>query len=146
MPPLPPLLSSRPRPVQIGSMVVPPLIGGFLTGATLGWTVGAWVIANVIATIGGFLAGFDHDRLGDAARRGALGGLVFGLSLVLADALVVDDRVARIASPPIAQAVVTTIAGTLLAIAGTWVRNRIAARAVVAVAEPEADAAVLLEP
>jgi hypothetical protein len=146
MPALPPLLSSRPRPVQAIAVVVPPLIGGFLTGATLGLSVGAWAIANVIATVGGFLAGFDHDRIGAAARRGALGGLLFGLALVLADALVVDDRVARIADPPIAQAVVTTIAGTLLAIAGTWVRNRIAARAVVAVAEPEADAAVLLEP
>ena len=99
---LPPLLSSRPRPVQVGAVVVPPLIGGFLTGATLGWSVGAWVIANVLATLGGFLAGFDHDRFGEAARRGALGGLLFGLALVLADALVVDDRVARIASPPIA--------------------------------------------
>lgn len=143
--PLPPLLSSRPRPVRIAAMVVPPLVGGFLTGATLGLSVAAWAIANVIATVGGFLAGFDHDRLGEAARRGALGGLLFGLSLVLADALVVDDRVARIADPPIAQAVVTTIAGTLLALAGTSVRNRLAARAVVA-AEPETDAAVLIEP
>jgi hypothetical protein len=127
---LPPLLSSRPRPVQVGAVVVPPLIGGFLTGATLGWSVGSWVLANVIATLGGFLAGFDHDRLGESARRGAAGGLLFGLALVLADALVVDDRVARIAEPPIVQAVVTTIAGTLLALAGTWVRNRLAARAV----------------
>jgi hypothetical protein len=126
---LPPLLSTRPRAVQVGAVVVPPLIGGFLTGATLGWSVGMWVIANVIATIGGFLAGFDHDRLGEAARRGAIGGLLFGLSLVLADALVVDDRVARIASPPIAQAVLTCVIGTLHAVAGAWVRNRIAARA-----------------
>jgi hypothetical protein len=131
MPPLPPLLSSRPRPVQAVAVVVPPLVGGFLTGA------------NVIATVGGFLAGFDHDRGGEAARRGALGGLLFGLALVLADALVVDDRVARIADPPILQAVVTTIAGALLAVAGTWVRNRLAARAVVA---PEAaEPAVLAE-
>jgi hypothetical protein len=128
--------------VQAAAIVVPPLIGGFLTGATLAWSVGAWVLANVLATLGGFLAGFDHDRIGAAARRGAVGGLVFGLSLVLADALVVDDRVAKIASPPIAQAVLTAIAGTLLAIAGTWVRNRLAARGV----EPDAaDAAVVVE-
>jgi hypothetical protein len=138
---LPPLLSSRPRGVQAVAVVVPPLVGGFLTGATLGWSAGTWVIANVLATIGGFLAGFDHDRLGEAARRGALGGLLFGLALVLADALVVSDRVAKIADPPILQAVVTLIAGTLLAIAGAWVRNRIALRAV-----PEGDAAVLVEP
>jgi hypothetical protein len=123
---LPPLLSSRPRAVQAVAIVVAPLVGGSLTGATLGLGVAAWAIANVIATAGGFLAGFDHDRIGQAARRGAAGGLLFGLALVLADALVVDDHVARIADPPIAQAVLTTFFGTLLAIAGTWVRNRIA--------------------
>jgi hypothetical protein len=138
---LPPLLSSRPRGVQAVAVVVPPLAGGFLTGATLGWSAGAWVIANVLATLGGFLAGFDHDRLGDAARRGALGGLLFGLALVLADALVVGDRVAKIADPPILQTVVTLIAGTLLAVAGAWVRGRIAARGVVLI-EPD----VLIEP
>ena len=79
---LPPLLSSRPRPVQVGAVVVPPLIGGFLTGATLGWSVGAWVLANVLATLGGFLAGFDHDRLGESVRRGAAVSLASTLVLL----------------------------------------------------------------
>jgi hypothetical protein len=111
---------------------VAPLVFGFVTGALLGVSTAAWTIANVLAALGGFLAGFDHDDVAEAARRGALGGLLFGLSLVCADALVVDDRAATIADPAILQAVVTAIAGALLALAGCAVRRRLARRAAAA--------------
>jgi len=124
----PPLLADRPPALRFALTYVTPVIGGFLTGVTLGLGIAAWVIANVIATLAGFGAGLDHDGAADAARRGATGGVLFGLSVVLADALVVEDRVAKIADPAILQAVVTTVAGTLLALAGTWLRSRIVRR------------------
>jgi hypothetical protein len=126
--PLPPLLSERPPAVRALLIAVLPVIGGLATGAMLGVGVAAWAIANVIASLGGLGAGFDHDSLAGAARRGAVGGLLFGLALVLADALVVDDRVATIADPAIAQAVVTTLAGALLALAGCALRARLVRR------------------
>jgi uncharacterized membrane protein len=131
MPPLPPLLSERPPAVRVAAVVVAPLVGGFLTGIALGVSAPVWALANVIATIGGFLAGFDHGDLREAARRGALGGLLFGLALVSADALVVDARAATIADPAILQTVVTTLAGVGLALAGCALRGRIARRATV---------------
>jgi hypothetical protein len=136
MPPLPPLLSERPLAVRIVFAVVLPIVGGFLTGAMLGVSAAAWVVANVVAVIGGFLAGFDHDTTAGAARRGALGGLLFGSALVLADALVVDDRVATIADPAIGQLLVTVPAGAVLAILGVSTRGKIARRQA-AQAEPE---------
>jgi hypothetical protein len=133
---LPPLLSERPPVLRVIFAYILPVVGGFLTGAMLGVSAAAWVIANVIATVGGFGAGFDHETSAESARRGAIGGALFGLSLVLADALVVDGRAAKIAEPAILQAVVTTIAGTLLALAGTTVRTRLARRAAAAVVTP----------
>ena len=101
---LPPLLSERPPALRFGLTFVTPALGGFG-------------------------AGLEHeDRIG-AARRGALGGLTFGLCLVLADALVVGHRVATIADPPILQALVTTTIGTLLGLAGATLRARIVRRA-----------------
>jgi hypothetical protein len=128
MSPLPPLLAERPPTVRLVLTYVTPVIGGFLAGATLGLAVWAWAVANVVATLAGLGAGFEHDDRGDAARRGATGGALFGLSVVLADALVVDDRVAKLADPAILQAVVTTIAGTLLALAGCALRARLVRR------------------
>jgi hypothetical protein len=126
--PLPPLLSERPPSVRALLALGLPLIGGFAVGATLGVSTAAWALANVIAGLGGLGAGFDHDSFAGAARRGALSGLLFGLALVLADALVVDERVAKIADPAIAQAVVTALAGALLALAGTALRARMVRR------------------
>jgi hypothetical protein len=133
---LPPLLADRPRALRFALTYVSPVLAGFLAGAMLGVGVAAWAIANVVATLGGFGAGLEHDDLGDAARRGAIGGLLFGLSVVLADALVVGDRAATIAHPAILQAVVTTVAGALLALAGCALRARLVRRAAVAVVEP----------
>jgi hypothetical protein len=131
---LPPLLSERPPALRLALTFLTPALGGFATGTTLGLGLGAWIVANVIATLGGFGAGLEHEDRAGAARRGALGGATFGLALVLADALVVDDRVATIADPAILQAVVTTTIGTLLAIAGATLRARILRRAATAVA------------
>jgi hypothetical protein len=122
---LPPLLSTRSPALRFALTYLTPALGGFATGATLGIGLGAWIVANVIATLGGLGAGFEHDDRAGAARRGATGGAVFGLSLVLADALVVTDRVATIADPAILQALVTATVGTLLAIAGTALRARL---------------------
>lgn len=122
---LPPLLSERPPALRFALTYVTPALGGLATGATLGISLAAWVVANVLATLGGLGAGFEHDDRAGAARRGAIGGAVFGLSLVLADALVVGDRVAAIAEPAVLQAVVTTTFGTLLALAGTTLRARL---------------------
>jgi hypothetical protein len=135
MPALPPLLSERVPAVRVVLLYVLPVIGGLAAGATLGLAVWAWAVANVIATVGGLGAGLEHSDLAGAARRGVTGGVLFGLGVVVADALVVDDRVAALASPAILQLLVTGIAGTLLALAGAALRARLVRRQVVAVAD-----------
>ncbi|MCW2984928.1 MAG: hypothetical protein JWR63_2498 [Conexibacter sp.] len=131
---LPPLLSERPPALRLVLAYATPAIGGFLAGATLGLGVGAWIVANLLATLGGLGAGLEHDDPAGAARRGATGGLLFGLALVLADALVVTGRVATIADPAILQALITTIAGTLLGLAGAALRARVVRRQAAAAA------------
>jgi hypothetical protein len=131
---LPPLLSERPPALRLALTYATPAVGGVLVGLTLGVSVAAWVVANVLATLGGLGAGLEHDDLAGAARRGATGGLIFGLALVLADAVAVDDRVATIADPAILQALVTTTAGTLLGLAGAALRARVVRRQAAAAA------------
>jgi 4-amino-4-deoxy-L-arabinose transferase-like glycosyltransferase len=122
--PLPPLLSERPPALRAPLIVIPALLAGFATGATLGLSAAAWTVANLLAALGGIGGGFEHESPAAGARRGALGGLAFGLALVLADALVVDQREATIADPAILQIVVTTAAGALLGALGGLLRAR----------------------
>ncbi|HMJ34148.1 MAG TPA: hypothetical protein VK501_09530 [Baekduia sp.] len=126
--PLPPLLSDRPRALRLTLTYVTPAVGGLLAGATLGLSLAAWTIANVLATLGGLGGGFEHDTLRDAARRGAIGGLLFGTGLVVADATVVDDRVATIVDPAFLHPLLTTTVGTLLSVAGAALRLRVVRR------------------
>src|SRR2546426_2671153 len=105
-----PLLSERPRAVQLTVPVALPLIGGFLVGWTLAGSAALWAVANVIAILGGVAAGFDHDGATAGARRGAFGGLLFGLAVVLADATVVDDRAATLPGPAVLFAGLPTVA------------------------------------
>jgi hypothetical protein len=126
--PLPPLLADRPPALRFALTFVMPAVAGLVAGLTLGLSVAAWMIANVLATLGGFGGGFEHDTLGGAARRGAIGGLLFGSCLALADATVVGDRVATIVEPTVLHPLVTTIAGTLLSVAGAALRGCIARR------------------
>jgi hypothetical protein len=129
MPELPPLLADRPPAHRAPLIIVPALLLGFLAGAMLGVSAAAWAIVNVVATLGGIAAGFEHDGAASGARRGALGGLVFGLGVVLADALLVDHREAKLADPAILQPLVTTVAGALLGALGGRLRARVIARA-----------------
>jgi hypothetical protein len=125
---LPPLLADRPPALRFALTYVTPAVAGFLAGLTLGLSLAAWTIANVLATLGGLGGGFEHDTLGGAARRGAIGGLLFGTCLALADATAVGDRVATIVEPTFLHPLLTATVGTLLSIAGAALRLRVVRR------------------
>ena len=123
--PLPPLLSEYPPALRVVFAVVLPLAAGFATGLTLGASATLWAIANIIVFFGGIAAGFDHDGAVAGAKRGVLGGLLFGCALVLADAVAVDHRVARIADPPVLHPLITMTIGTIFGALGGALRARV---------------------
>src|SRR5256885_12550157 len=75
-----PLLSERPRAVQLTVPVALPLIGGFLVGWTLAGSAALWAVANVIAILGGVAAGFAHDAATPRAAPRAFGRLPLRLA------------------------------------------------------------------
>jgi hypothetical protein len=131
--PEPVLFRDRSRPAQIVlGGVVPAAIGalaGVLIGAT---TAGYWAIA-IIAGIGGFLSGFEHQDGWGGADRGLVGGFIYGVALLIAHAIAGTHAKVSLGSFPPLLAVVTAIIGMLLAAAGGRLarlqRERKAARA-----------------
>jgi len=114
----PVLFRDRPRPLQIilGG-VVPALFGvgaGILVGASVG---GYWAVA-VVVTIGGILAGFEHQDGWGGADRGLIGGLIYGIALLVTHAIVGTEAKVSLGSHPIFLAVVTAIIGMLLGALG----------------------------
>jgi hypothetical protein len=114
----PVLFRERSRPLQIVlGGVVPAAIGalaGVLVGVT---TAGYWAIA-IIAGVGGFLSGFEHQDGWGGADRGLVGGFIYGVALLVAHAIAGTHAKVSLGSFPPLLAVVTAIIGMLFAAAG----------------------------
>ena len=123
---LPPLLEERPQGVQVLLAIVVPVVYGAFTGYFLGKSEGAWVVLNLLAAIGGVGAGFDHRDAAAGARRGALGGALFGAAVLIGHEIQGGDPKASIPSPGILLIVVTVAFGVALGALGGYLRRRAA--------------------
>jgi hypothetical protein len=83
-------------------------------GASVG---GYWALAAVVS-IGGFIAGFEHQDGWGGADRGLVGGAIYGTSLLVTHAIVGTHAKVSLGSFPPFLAVVTAIIGMLLGAAG----------------------------
>jgi apolipoprotein N-acyltransferase len=116
--PTPVLFRDRPLPAQIilGG-VIPAVIGavaGVLVGAS---AIAYWVIA-ILAGIGAFLAGFEHRDGWGGADRGMVGGVIYGIALLLMHALVGTHAKVSLGSFPPLLAVLTAVIGAILGACG----------------------------
>jgi len=130
--PEPVLFRDRPRPVQIILGGVVPAAIGVLAGILIGVsTTGYWVVA-IVAGVGGFLSGFEHQDGWGGADRGLVGGAIYGTALLIGHAIAGTQAKVSLGSFPPLLAVLTAIGGMLLAALGGRLararRERTAAR------------------
>jgi hypothetical protein len=123
-----PLLSQRTFPVQVVLAGVLPIAYGALCGLALAHSKALYGILTLISIVGGVGAGFDHSSAASGARRGALGGGLFGLGVVLVHAAT-GKAVSSIPHPAILLVLVTILAGIALGTIGGYFRGRIVAPA-----------------
>jgi hypothetical protein len=134
----PTLFRDRPRPQQILLGGVIPAIVGALAGVLIGaTTAGYWALA-IVAGIGGFLAGFEHQDGWGGADRGVTGGAIYGTALLVAHAIAGTHAKVSLGSFPPLFAVVTAIIGMFLGAAGGRLGRMQRERRGVATAEREA--------
>jgi ABC-type Na+ efflux pump permease subunit len=116
--PLPVLFRDRSRPFQIVTGGVVPAAIGALAGVLVGVSTGAYWAVAVLAGVGGFLSGFEHQDGWGGADRGLVGGAIYGTSLLIAHAIAGTTAKVSLGSFPPLLAVVTAIFGMLLAAGG----------------------------
>jgi hypothetical protein len=120
----PPLLSSLPGQTQATIVLVVPLLAGAVCGFLLSETETGWWIGNAIAALGGLAGGYEHEHPRAGAARGALAGLMFGVGIVLADAVTAAAPIATTPEPLVLLPPITVIAGTALGTLGSRLRAR----------------------
>ena len=114
----PVLFRDRPVPAQALSGVVAPAAFGAGAGILIGVSAGGYWGLGAVAAVGAFLGGFEHRDGWGGADRGFFGGLIYGVILLVAHALVGTHAKVSLGSFPPLLVVITTIIGTLLSAAG----------------------------
>jgi ABC-type Na+ efflux pump permease subunit len=116
--PEPVMFADRSRNAQIVLGGLVPAALGALAGVLVGASAPAYWVVAALAGVGGFLSGFEHPDGWDAADRGFFGGAFYGTLLLIVHGLIGNHPRVSLGSFPPALAVITTLAGTLLAAAG----------------------------
>jgi hypothetical protein len=121
---VPPLLTSRPVGVQVLLVAVVPVVYGFVTGVFLGTSAGVYIALNVLAAIGGYVAGLEHGSRGEAALRGVVGGTLFGGSILIGHEVTGSAAEVKLPEPAIVLLAFTIAGGVVLGLLGRATRAR----------------------
>jgi hypothetical protein len=119
---LPPLLMSRPPAQRAIAVIAIPAVFGAICGVVLGLSAAVYWVLQVLAVIGGLLAGLEHPSSREAAVRGLLAGAVFGAFILIAHAIAGTHEKVSLGSAPILLFVITGIVGAILGAIGARVR------------------------
>jgi hypothetical protein len=97
---------------------VVPALAGIVAGVLIGVSAGAYIGFSILAAIGAFLAGFEHRDGWGGADRGLVGGVIYGIALLLTHSALDNDPKVSLGSFPPFLVVITAIAGMLLSAGG----------------------------
>src|SRR3954447_15565004 len=120
----PPLLSDRPRHEQVISALVAPVVFGSIAGILIGVSSAAYLVISLLAFVGGILAGYDHVGAAAGAKRGILGGTLYGAFTLIAHEIDGSELKTDLPHPGIILVVAVGILGALLGALGGWLRGR----------------------
>lgn len=120
-----PLLEERSRSAQAVLALVVPAAYGVVTGYFLGVSEFTYVILSALAVVGGVGAGFDHRGAAAGAKRGLLGGVLFGAFVLIAHEIHGATAKAHLPEPAILLVVITAVLGVALGALGGWLRGRV---------------------
>jgi hypothetical protein len=115
-------LIDRPLALRIALVVVVPVIFGLITGYSLGQSKTVYIVLNIVAAIGGYVAGFEHRSGREAAVRGLIGGACFGSGILLMHELTGDHPAVKLPHPAVALLAFTAGIGAILGSFGAAAR------------------------
>ena len=113
---------------KVFAAVLAPALFGSFAGWLLGASAVGYLVVQVVATIGGFLAGMEHPGPRPAALRGLVGGTLFGSSILLVRAITDRADEVSLGSVPATLVLITAVVGTTLGVLGGWRRSKGLAR------------------
>jgi hypothetical protein len=124
----PVLIDERSTAQEIGLIVGGPMLAGILAGLALGANEVLYLVVSVVAIGGGYAAGMEHAGAVEGFYRGLIGGLLFGTTILLTNAVTEAAPKADLPDPAVWLIAITTIFGVILGTLGGRARARLEAR------------------
>jgi hypothetical protein len=112
----------RPLAARVVLVVVVPAVFGLITGFFLGQSKPVYIGLNIVAGIGGYIAGWEHRSSREGALRGFVGGAFFGTGILVMHELTGDKATVKLAHPAIILLAFTAGIGAILAAFGASAR------------------------
>ena len=109
--------------MQVVVANVVPAVFGLIAGVIAGVSELVYLLLQVLALAGGYVAGLEHRYVNEGAVRGAAGGLLYGAFILLGHELSGLDEKADL-PPGLVLVAITTIFGALLGALGAWRRGK----------------------
>jgi hypothetical protein len=116
--------SELPAAAQFQIAVLGPVLVGAICGFLLGESAAGWWIAQGAGAVGGVAGGFEHHGARAGARRGLMAGVLFGLGIVVADAISGDPHQAKAPDPIALILPIAAVFGSCLGALGGSLRAR----------------------
>lgn len=101
-----------------------PVIYGIVCGWLLGVNKTAYLIVTLLAIVGGYVGGLEHDGAREGALRGVVAGALFGAAIVLTEQAIGKQPTTKIPSPAIILVGITAVFGVVLGALGGARRAR----------------------
>src|SRR3712207_5871235 len=121
---MPTLLKERTNREELIIVVVIPLLFGAVTGWMLGVSEPVYTVLTLLGIAGGLAAGLEHEYALEGFYRGLLGGLLFGLGILLTHGIIGADAKAHLLEPEVVLIAITAAFGAGLGALGGRLRER----------------------
>ena len=118
------LLRERTHALEFVLVVVVPILFGAITGFMLGESEAVYTVLALLGILGGFVAGFEHEGALEGFYRGLVGGLLFGLAILVTHGLLDEEAKAHLPDPEVLLIVITAAFGCALGALGGWMQAR----------------------
>jgi hypothetical protein len=112
----------RPLAVRLILVILVPGVFGLICGFTLGHSKTVYIALQIVAAIGGYVAGYEHRSRKEAALRGFIGGLCFGGGILVMHQITGDTPKVKLPDPEIVLLAFTAGIGAILAAFGAGAR------------------------
>src|SRR3954470_21235958 len=107
-------LLDRPVVLRVVLVVIVPGIFGMICGYFLHHSKTVYIALQIVAAIGGYVAGYEHRSGREAALRGLVGGAVFGGGILAMHQLIGGKPLTKLPEPPIILAGFTALIAAVL--------------------------------